>query len=166
MYQFLTKNGQALAFGLGLVLIVLFLLFALPTAGEYQFDTMENEQIREVSIFNFGLWSAIILTVIAAAAMIIFGVAQVASNFKKSFVGILGFLALLVIFFIGYSISDGEPETARLAAAIQNFETSQQTDLTPGNLKFISGGIITSLVLMGLAVIALVVTGVINFFKR
>ncbi len=165
MYQFLTKNGQALAFGLGLLLIIVFLATALPSAGNYNFETMEADQVREVSIFNFGLYSAIALVVLAAIGMVLFGVLQIAGNLKNSWKGILGFAGMVVIFIIAFSIASGDPETAAIQNSVSNFESSQGVEMSTSNLKFIGAGITTAIVMAGLAVLALVVTGVRSFFQ-
>ncbi len=165
MYQFLIKNGLAVAFGFGVLLTIIFLLIALPGAGDYDFTNMDDAQMTTIGIFDFGLWAAIILTVIAALALIVFGIMQVASHPKASMKGLIGFGALILLFIITYAMASGEPETALLTRSVQNFESSQETDITPSDLKLIGGGIITSLVLMGIAVVVLIVTGVRNFFK-
>jgi hypothetical protein len=116
-------------------------------------------------MFNFGLWAAVLLTVICAIAMVLFGVAQVLGNLKRSWQGLAGLALLIVIFVVGYSMASGEPETRPIQLAIAKFEESQEVDFTAANLKFVGGAIITSLVMIGLAIVALVLTGVRNFFR-
>ncbi len=161
MYKFLTKNGQAMAFGLGVVITVVFLATVLSNVGE--FTALPDDQQQETTIFNFGLYGAIALTIIAAIAMVAFGLFHVATNFKGSIKGILGFAALLVIFFVAYSTASTEV-TPYIQGAIENFEKGG-AEFTDNNLKFISGGIITTLVLVGIAALSFVVSEVSNLFK-
>ena len=161
MYKFLTKNGQALAFGLGVLITIIFLGSVLSGVGE--FSALPEAEQDQTSIFNFGLTGAIALTVIAALAMLGFGLFQVASDFKGSLKGILGFGFLLVIFFITYSMASGEA-TPYIQGAIDKFETAGAV-FTSNNLKFISGGISTAVALVVIAAVAFVFAEVRNLFK-
>ena len=150
-----------MAFGLGVVITVVFLATVLSNVGE--FTALPDDQQQETTIFNFGLYGAIALTIIAAIAMVVFGLFHVATNFKGSIKGILGFAALLVIFFVAYSTASTEV-TPYIQGAIENFEKGG-AEFTDNNLKFISGGIITTLVLVGIAALSFVVSEVSNLFK-
>ena len=168
MYSFLNKYGQALAFGIGVLITVIFLA-AIFTADSSTLDLMlqndKSPEAYETGIFDFGIWISLALTVLAFVVAVIFGVAQMASNPKGSILGIAGFVGLVVIMFISYSMASGEANDPEIANAITKFETSQEATITPGNLKFISGSIITALVMMALAVLTLVVFGVRSIFK-
>jgi hypothetical protein len=164
MYQFLTKHGQTLAFGIGLLLTVVFLGMVL-SSDTGAIEAPDGTKDYSVSMFNFGLWAAILLTVVCAIAMVLFGVVQVASNLKRSWQGLAGLALLVVIFIIGYSVAPAEPENSQIQLAIQKFEESQEVDFSAANLKFVGGAILTSLVMIGLAFLALVVTGVRSFFR-
>jgi len=161
MYKFLTKNGQTLAFGLGVLITVVFLATVLSNVES--FSAMEEEKQQETTIFNFGLYGAIALAILAAAAIVLFGLVQVATDLKGSVKGILGFAALLVIFFIAYSTASTDV-SPYIQGAINNFEKGG-TEFTDGNLKFISGGIITTLALVAVAALSFVVSEVTNLFK-
>jgi hypothetical protein len=165
MYQFLTKNGQVLAFGVGVVLTLIFLVIAVSGAGNYDFGNMTTSEKVAVTIFDFGLWASIILTIVAAVAMVFFGVYQVATDLKNSVKGLIGLVAMVGLFVVTYAMASGEPETPQLAGSIQKFAESGNGVITPGNLKFIGGSITTSLLMIGIAVAALVITGVRNIFK-
>jgi hypothetical protein len=156
MYKFLAKNGQTLAFGLGVLITVIFLAMALPNIGLIDEDNPQN-----VNIFNFGIVGTIILIIIAAASMILFGVVQVASSFRTSWKGILGFVILLVVFFVAYSTANSD--ISQEVAAIRN--AAGDAGVTGSNLKFIGGSITTLLILVIVAVGAFVISEVINFFK-
>jgi hypothetical protein len=161
MYKFLTKNGQTLAFGLGVVITVIFLATVLSNVGD--FTAMEEEKQQETNIFNFGLYGAIALAVIATIAMVIFGLYHVAADFKGSIKGILGFAVLLVVFFVAYSTASTEA-SPYIQGAIDNFEKGG-AEFTGQNMKFISGGITTTLVLIAVAAVAFVFSEVTNLFK-
>ena len=161
MYKFLTKNGQALAFGLGVLITVIFLGTVLSGVGE--FSAMAEEQQDQTTIFNFGLTGAIFLAVIAALSMLGFGLLQIASDFKGSLKGIIGFGFLLAVFFVTYSMASGEA-TPYIQGAINKFEAGGAV-FTSNNLKFISGGISTAVALVAIAAVAFVFAEIRNLFK-
>lgn len=166
MYNFLAKNGQVVAFGLGVVLIGIFLLMSVPQAGGYYFETMSDEEIYKVDIFNFGIRAAIALAVLCAAAMLLFGLYHIATNPKGSIKGIIGVAVLVILFFILYSSTSGEPDHPTIVGAVEKYEDSAEGRvITPGNLKFIGAATSTMLLMIGLAFAALVVTGIRNLFK-
>ena len=167
MYAFLNKYGQALAFGIGVLITIIF-LGTIFSADDAVFDTLQGDnRSYETDIFNFGMYAAIALAVIAFVAALLFGLAQVAQNPKGSLKGIIGLIVLGLIVFIGYSTANGEiaQESAEIQGAIEKFETSQETDFTGGNLKFISGAILAALVMIGLSIVTLVVFGIRGLFK-
>ena len=102
MYKFLTKNGQTLAFGLGILLTVLTLIILFSGLGE--FESLSDEQKAQTGIFNFGLQASIALVILGFIAMVGFGLYQVATNIKGSLKGIIGFVLLIVIFLVARGI--------------------------------------------------------------
>ncbi|WP_136458899.1 hypothetical protein [Neolewinella litorea] len=168
MYSFLNKYGQALAFGIGVLITIIFLA-SIFSADDTTLEMLQandkTAETYETDIFNFGISISVILTALAFIVALIFGVIQMASNPKGSLKGIAGLVGLLLILFIGYSMASGEVTDPEIANAIEKFETSQEADLTPGNLKFISGSILTALVMIGLAILTLIVFGIRGIFK-
>ena len=165
MYKFLAKNGQALAFGLGMLLVILFLVTALPATGSVNFETMSDTEKYNSNIFSVGLYAALVLAVIAAIGMVLFGVIQMASSFKTSWKGIAGFVAILVIFFIAYSTVDtAEASEPYMQGAIDKFEANGSV-FTMDNFRFISASVITALAMLALSTLAFLGALVVNFFK-
>jgi membrane protease YdiL (CAAX protease family) len=157
MYKFLTKNGQALAFGLGIIIAALFLITATSNLGS--FNSLPDEEKFTTSIFDLGLMGAIALIIIALILTILFAIFQTATNFRSSIFGILGLVAIVVIFFIAYSSASSEA-TGSIAEA-----ADKAGGVSPNELKIIGGGITTALVLAGIAVVSIVITEIINLFK-
>ena len=161
MYKFLSKNGQTLAFLLGVVLVGIFLASVLSGIGDWN---PNSDNKYDTNIFNFGLTAARGLIIIAAIGMIVFGLFHVLTNFKGSIKGIIGFAILLAVFFIAYNSASGEAEPF-IKGAVENFEGSQNVTMTPGNLKFIGGGISTTIILAAVAAAAFVLSEIRNLFK-
>lgn len=162
MYNFLVKNGQALAFGLGALIVVVFLAMVIPNSGGFM-DLPREEQYA-TSMFNFGLQMAVILIAIAFIAMVLFGLFQIFSNLKGSIKGLIGFAALIVVFVIAYSTTSTDVSPA-IQESINKFQISQESEITDGHLKMIGGGITTALVLIAVAFVSFIVFEIINFFK-
>ncbi len=155
MYNFLIKHGQAVAFGLGLLLILIF--FGNVMNGLEEFSLLPQEQQKTSDIFNFGLYAAIVLTVLCAGVAILFGIYHVVDNPKGSLKGIIGVGLLVAIFFVSRTMA--APDAGSLA------ETAREFNVTPEQSATISGALTTALVMAGLAAVAVVLSEVRNFFK-
>jgi hypothetical protein len=162
MYNFLVKNGQALAFGLGTLIVVVFFAMVLPNSSGFM-DLPREEQYT-TSMFNFGIQMAVVLIVAATAAMELFGLFQIFSNLKGSVKGLIGFGALVAVFVIAYSATSTDVSPA-IQESINKFQISQEAEITEGHLKMIGGGITTALVLSAVAFVSFIVFEIINFFK-
>ncbi len=157
MYNFLVKNGQRLAFGLGLVIAVIF--FAIASSGLEEFNMLSKEEQATTSIFNFGLSATIFLVIATAVLMLGFGLWHVATNFKGSLKGLIGLAVLVIVFFISYSTASGEATGAIARAA------EKVGGLSPNQLKFVGASISTAGILIGLATLGLIASEVRNFFR-
>lgn len=157
MYNFLVKNGQLVAFLLGVVITLVFLVSVFSGIGE--FNMLSEEEQDATTIFDFGLKATVVLIIVTAAAMLLFGIYQVATNFKSSLKGIIGLVVLIIVFFVTYSAASGEATGAVAEAA------DKAGGLSAGNLKFISGSITTALILVGVAAASFVLSEIRNVFK-
>jgi hypothetical protein len=162
MYNFLVKNGQALAFGLGALIVIVFFAMVIPNSGGFM--DLPREEQYETSMFNFGLQMSVILIVIALLAMVLFGLFQIFSNLKGSVKGLIGFAALIVVFVIAYSSTSTDVSPA-IQASMDKFQEAQGAVISDNQLKMIGGGITTALVLAAVAFVSFIVFEIINFFK-
>ena len=156
MYKFFTKNGQTIGFGLGLVLVIIMMLSIFGGVEEFSSYAEDDLQRYQTSIFNAGMYAAIGLVILAAAAALIFGLVQLAGDPKGAIKGIGGLIVVIAIFFIIYSSAD--PDSAMLAR-LSDFS------VTDGQSKMITGAIWTALILAGIAVVSTAVSEVANFFR-
>ena len=170
MYAFLNKYGQALAFGVGVLVVAIFLI-SIFTGDPAEMDLLMSESAGpekyDTGVFDFGIGVSLLLTGLAFVIALIFGIAQFASDPKGSLKGLIGLAVLGVIVFFGYSTANGDiaQETPEIQHAIEKFTTSQETTFSSGNLKFVSGAILASLVMLGLSIASLVVFGLRGLFK-
>lgn len=171
MYAFLNKYGQALAFGIGVLVTVIFLLNILSTPEETMLmldpDSGAGAEKYETTAFDFGLYASIGLSALAFLFALAFGLFQLASNPKGSLKGILGFVALIVIAGVAYATANDDlnAEAPQIVASIDKFNLDQGADFDGDTLKFVSGSIVTSLALIVLSIAALVVFGIRGIFK-
>ena len=156
MYAFLNKYGQVAAFGLGLLITVLFILSV--TAGVGDFNAMSDEDKLNTGIFNLGLGAAIFLVILCAVAIILFGVFFIVKHPKSSIRNIIPFLALFLVFIIAYAMAT-PAEGGAMATLAERFS------LTDNQEKIISGGLTTALILFAGAGLAFAVSEIRNFFK-
>ena len=156
MYTFLTRNGQTIGFGLGLLLVIIAIVSIFSGVDAFSAFADDDPARYETTIFNFGMYAAFLLIGLAFVAALIFGVMQLASDPKGAIKGIIGLAAVIAIFFIIYSAADPDSE---MLARLSDFSVSD------GQSKMITGAIWTALILAGAAVIATAVSEVINFFR-
>lgn len=164
MYKFLVKNGQTIAFLLGVVIVAIFVVSIFSGIGA--FDEYSDSKY-ETGIFDFGLYGAIFLIIVTAFAMVGFGVFQILSNLKGSVKGLIGFGVLVLLYLVAYNTSNGDLNALEpsIKGAIEKFESSGNGIITSGNLKFIGGSITTVGVLVAVAALAFIVAEIRNLFK-
>ncbi len=156
MYTFLSKNGQTVGSLFGFVLVVIFLICVF--AGLDTFNSLSSEAQLTTNIFNFGLGASLVLIVLAAIIALLFGIYHLLTNIKASMKFIIAFAAVLIVFIIGYSMADADM-TGAIQKTIEEFKVGESTS------KLISGALLTSLILAGLAMVSFIVFEVLNFFK-
>lgn len=141
MYQFLTKNGQALAFGVGLLLTIIYYVFA--SSGNYE----------------FGISAMIGLTVLCFLLMLGFGIFQLISNPKAAVKGLGGIAFMVVLYFIGSSMMGIPPINEAMGDIFKEF------GITDGISGYINGAIVSGLAMCALCVLVFVASEIRNFFK-
>lgn len=154
LYNFLTKRGQVISFGLGLLLVALTYILLSQEAS-----TFESADVTQIgwNVF-FGLVASGALIVLCAVLAILFGVVGMAMNPKGSMVAIIGIAALVIIFLIFYFTFD--PASSNAIS-----ETIEEFNITEGQSRFISSSIWTTITLIGLAGLAFLLSEVVNLFK-
>jgi hypothetical protein len=157
MYKFLAKNGQALAFGVGTLITVIF--FAIAAGGLEEFSAQSLEEQRMTTIFDFGLVASLVLTVLSVVLLFFFGVYQVAMNFKESFKGLLALLVLLGVY-VATIVAAPSEVTGIMANTVEKVG-----GVSPFALQFIGGSITTSLIMCAIALVVFVLSEIRNFFK-
>jgi hypothetical protein len=157
LYKLLAVHGQRIALGIGMLITIIYFLSVFSGLGS--FSQMTKEESYGTHIFDFGLVGVIVMTVVAIAATIFFGIYQVVTHFRQSIKGLIGLGAMLVVFFVLYSTAGGEA-TGPVATAAEKIG-----GITPGVLKFIKAGTSSMLIMIVASFGILVLGEVRNMFK-
>jgi hypothetical protein len=155
-YSFLTKHGQVLAFGFGLLMVLIF--YGAVSSGLEEFNMVPQEEqskSAEGEIFMPGISLTVILIILAALAILVFSLIQIISNPKGAMKGLISLVGLLVIFGIAYATSSGEISPS----------WNTEDKITAGISQYVGGAIKTTGVLIGIALVAFVASEIRNFFK-
>lgn len=155
MYNFLSKNGQMLAFGGGVIITAIFLFFVF--GGIESFTALAEGERNTSDIFNFGLYAVIALSLIGLLSAFGFGLLQVFSDPKGAIKGIGGIALIVALFFIGQAMAGVDTEAI--------IETRREFSVTDGQSAIISGSIYGALLLAILTGISFVGSEVRNLFK-
>lgn len=164
VYQYLIKNGQVIALIVGLVVVAAFIISAfvgLNNSGiaySTNLNDLDKEVVNEITAFNLGLALTIVLVILTALSWLVFGVWGFVRNPKKSMKAAIPFVILAVLFLILFSVSQPE-KTGSLYETIQEFKVSDSAS------KYISGALLTTLLLAGIAVLSLVYSEIRNVLK-
>jgi hypothetical protein len=172
MYSFLTKNGQTLAFGIGVLFSVIFmvLIASAPSTADLNaeyFTSMTSESarteaLRALTQFDFGIYVTFALVLIATVAAVGFGLYQfimtLIDNPKSSIRTLAIIVGVVVFFFIGKAIAPTVDSRGVL-------EASKAFGVSDAQGDFISGAINTTLIVLVISVVALVAAEIRNLFK-
>ena len=156
LYNLLGKYGQLFAFGLGILITLIYL--GNVFGGLEEFNLLTKEERGQTGIFNFGLNAGIALIIICTIVILIFGLIQMILNPKASLKSLLGFGAIAVIFIITYV-------TATTETSGKLVELFEKHEITDGISKLITAGIRTTLILGVISLIVFAFSEIRNFFK-
>lgn len=156
MYEFLSKRGSIIALIVSLVIVVIF--FVMVGSGAEALESTPKDQYKYVTTFDFGLYATFVLLIICIATVVLFSIYHIFTNFKRSLGSILGLTAVVILFFILYSMA--EPAgSEKLSLLMQKFDVSDSLG------KAISGGLWTTIIMGGLALVSIVLAEIWNAFK-
>lgn len=105
-------------------------------------------------VSNYGLYAAYILVVLGLLLAIVLPLISAFSNPRALIGGAVGIVAIVIVFFIGWSLSGNE-----VVPAYAN------NNITETSSKFIGGALITMYILIGLAVLTIIFTEVSKIFR-
>jgi len=156
MYKFLAKNGQLVAFGVGVLITAGFLAGVL--GGIENFMATAEDQRNQSDIFNFGLYAVIALTILGFVVALGFGLFQTLSNPKGAIKGIAGLALIVGLFFAGQALAGADSEGVKDALT--------EFNVTDGQSSIINGSIVGGIILAALTGIAFVGGELMSFIRN
>ena len=156
MYEFLTKKGEMIAFGLGALLVAITLFSVFP--GLEEFNLLPEDQQKTSDLFNLGIILTRALAVVTVAIMLLAIIYNLVANFKDSKGIIAVVVGVLILMGIFYATSEAET-SGIVAEAVEEFSVGETAS------KLISAAIKTTGVLVGGSVLAFVVMELWNAIK-
>ena len=156
MYNLLNKYGQLFAFGLGLLITLIYIISVV--SGLSTFNSLPEGEEGTTGIFNFGLFGAIALIILCAALILGFGIYHAVQNPRGSLKFLIGLGVIILIFILTFAISEAET-TGKLG------ELANARNLSDGISKYISGALKTALALALIAALAFIFSEIRNLFK-
>lgn len=162
LYNYLVKDGDAIAVGVSAVLFVVFGLgiYLGSSSGGYSLaDLTTREDLSEVNCFNPGLWTMIWMFFIATLLMIAGVIWDIFRNFKGGSKTVYGFLAIIVSFVVLYVTSSHDTNGRFNAYWAKDF------GITESLSKLISAGLYSLGLLTLVAFVLILVFEVRSFFK-
>ncbi len=146
MYNLLMKNGQVMAFGLGVLVVLIFL-----------FMMFGGDPTADNSGLAFGIIATLFFICICALAASGFAVFQNIGNVKGLIPSVFALLITLYILFqFGSFIFGEQVEVAREEVF---------KGLTAGELSFVTMAVNVGLIMLALTFLTFVVSLVVDFFK-
>ena len=148
MYNLLMKNGQVMAFGLGVLVVLIFL-----------FQMFGGTPDANNSGLSFGISASMFFIVFCAIAAAGFAVYQNLGNVKGLIPSVIALLGTLFVLFRFANFVFGK------AAEVVANDELLANGLTAGEDSFVSTGVSIGLGMFALAGLAFVVSLVMDFFK-
>lgn len=165
IYNFFSSKGQTVAFMLGLLVVAIVLGMAISGIGSagYTMGTDLNEVLKTNENETFGFFNPAVMlpafmVLVIVGFIAIFSLRNLISDPKGSLKFLVGFAVVLILFFILYSTSSAE--TSGVMGKLHD-----EFNVTESASKLISAGIMTTLILLGAAVVLMIITSIYNMFK-
>lgn len=141
------------------VAVVLTVMFVVGVGGT-------DDRAELMNIVSPAIVYTYVLAVIAVLLLVVFLVAKIVSNPRSGLKALMGFGLLVLVFLVAYAFSSHEPlQMANGTLYGENLDPavakSQMRDVVMTDI-----GIIATYILLGIAVVALVATGIRSFLKK
>jgi hypothetical protein len=162
LYNYLVKDGEAIAVGVSAILFVVFGLgiYLGSSSGGYSLSELTDmEDLSQVNCFNPGLWTMIWMFFIALVLMLLGIVWDIFRNYKSGSKTVYGFLAIILAFVVLYFTSSHDTGGRFDAYWAKDFGISETLS------KLISAGLYSLGLLTLLAFLLILVFEVRAFFK-
>ena len=160
LYKIMMDKGSMIAFllgvvGVGVTIASLMSKSSVLSVGD---AAKRSGEIVESGALDTAFSITALFFIICVAGIAIFSIIQLVTDLKGSLKFLVGLAVAAIIFFIAYSTAEVET-SGKIAELMTKFQ------VTDGQSKFISAGIIMTGILTIVALASFVIFEVINFFK-
>lgn len=156
MYKFFLKHNIKLAVWTGTIITTLFFFIVYINLDENLLKY--KDRLEEISYFDFGLMSMMVLLAIAVFLLIIFGGKYIFENWKKQKKGLLVSIACALLFLFIFIFS--KPESGG-----ENVEFYQKFNISDFVYKYINAGIWMMIALFISAIVTVIILEVKSLLK-
>lgn len=163
LYNQLLKNGDAIAVGFSALMFILFALsvYLGSQSANIDLSTLTDRPDKsDVNIFNVGLYTVIVLGIVAILLTIGGILWDIFRNFKTGSKSIFGFVGIIVAFLAFYFTSSHDS-----GGRFDAYWSKEPFFITEGLSKFISAGLYTLIALTFVSFILILFFEVKSFFK-
>lgn len=157
MYNTLIKHGTTAAFIVGFLVSIFIIITTVKGVGP---DVAPDnfEALGQVGAFKTAVLLAVVFLIVSVVAILLGGAYGLIANPKSAIYFVIGLAVLAILFFIFYSTSTAEKSGPLWTLA-------QQYDISDGTSKMISGGILLTIVLLGVSAVVMLLGELRNMFK-
>ena len=156
MYKFLLRNGTTSAFVIGFLVSMFVIYLAITGAGDNASD--DYNVLYNVKEFGIVVGTGRLMVYLGVIAIVLGGLYGFITNPKASLKFLIGIVVLLAIVGILYAISKDET-----SGPIRDLV--EQYDIQGTISRLISGGILATVILLGIAFVTVLLAEVRNAFK-
>lgn len=163
IYNYLVKDGDAIAVGLSAVLFIVFSLsvFFGAQSGGYDLSTLTDMPDKSnVNCFNVGLWMMIILGILAIILMIAGVFWDLIRNFRSGSKSLIAFAGMLGVFIVLYFTSSHDT-----GGRYDAYWSNPEFHINESISKFISAGLYSMMLLTVIAFALILLYEVKSFFR-
>jgi hypothetical protein len=163
LYNYLVKDGDAIAVGISAVLFVVFALsiyFGAQSGGYNLSELTDMQDKSQVNCFNSGLWMMIVMTILAIVLMIGGVFWDLIRNFKTGSKTLIGTGVLAGAFIVLYFTSSHDT-----GGRYDAYWSSPEFHINESISKFISAGLYSLAGLTFLAFLLIIIFEIRSFFK-
>ncbi len=156
MYNFLLRNGTTIAFVVGFIAAVVLVVAVVGGGSEYAYDDHVN--LYGVGAFGTAVKIGVAFVVLGLIAIAVGGIYGLVTNPKSAIKFVIGGAVLAVMVGILFAISP--EETSGPVRAL-----NEEYDIQGTTTRLISGGILATVILLGLAFATVLLAEIRNAFK-
>lgn len=156
MYNFLLRNGTTIAFVVGFIASIILVVAVVSGGGEFAIDDFAN--LYKVGAFGTAVKIGVAFVILGLIAIALGGLYGLVTNPRSAIKFVIGGALLVVLLGVLYTMS---PEETSGPIRLLN----EEYDIQGTTTRLISGGILVTVILLGVAFATVLLAEIRNAFK-